>query len=128
MAAGGFTVSLIVTDNDGADSVQSASTTITVSAPTDVVVYGYPNPASTQATIFYNLPSGTTSPVLRIFDLVGRLVRRVELPVAQTTYVWNLTADVGGAVANGLYFCVVTAQNAAGAAIRSQIFKLLIDR
>ena len=128
MAAGGFTVSLIVTDNDGADSVQSASTTIAVSAPTDVVVYGYPNPASTQATIFYNLPSGTTSPVLRIFDLVGRLVRRVELPVAQTTYVWNLTADVGGAVANGLYFCVVTAQNAAGAAIRSQIFKLLIDR
>jgi len=128
MAAGAFTVSLIVTDNDLADSVQSASTTITVQAPTDVVVYSYPNPASTQATIFYNLPAGTTSPVLRIFDLVGRLVRRVELPVAQTTYVWNLTADVGGAVANGLYFCVVTAQNAAGAAIRSQIFKLLIDR
>ena len=128
MAAGAFTVSLIVTDNDNADSVQSASTTITVQAPTDVVVYGYPNPASTQATFFYNLPAGTTSPVLRIFDLVGRLVRRVELPVAQTTYVWNLTADVGGAVANGLYFCVVTAQNAAGAAIKSQIFKLLIDR
>jgi len=128
MAAGVFTVSLIVTDDQSAASVQSASTTITAQAPTDVVVYGYPNPASTQATIFYNLPSGTTSPVLRIFDLVGRLVRRVELPVAQTTYVWNLTADVGGAVANGLYFCVVTAQNAAGAAIRSQIFKLLIDR
>lgn len=128
MAAGVFTVSLIATDDLGAASVQSASTTITVQAPTDVVVYGYPNPASTQATFFYNLPAGTTSPVLHIFDLVGRLVRRVELPVAQTTYVWNLTADVGGAVANGLYFCVVTAQNAAGAAIKSQIFKLLIDR
>jgi len=128
MAAGAFTVSLIVTDDLGAASVQSASTTITVQAPTDVVVYGYPNPASTQATFFYNLPAGTTSPVLRIFDLVGRLARRVELPVAETTYVWNLTANVGGAVANGLYFCVVTAQNAAGAAIRSQIFKLLIDR
>jgi len=128
MAAGAFTVTLIVTDDDGADSVQSASATITVNAPTDVVVYGYPNPASTQATFFYNLPSGTTDPVLRIFDLVGRLVRRVELPAAQITYVWNLTADVGGSVANGLYFCIVTAQNAAGAAIRSQIFKLLIDR
>ncbi len=128
MAAGAFTVSLIVTDNDGADSVQSASATITVTAPTDVVVYGYPNPASTQATFAYSLPAGTTNPVLRIFDLVGRLVRQVDLPATQTTYVWDLTADVGGAVANGLYFCVITAQNAAGAAIKSQIFKLLIDR
>ncbi len=124
-AMGTFVVSLTVTDSNGETS-NAHTEQITVGPAT--MMYSYPNPASDAATIVYRLPAGASNPVLRIFDLVGRLVRRVELPVTQTTYVWNLTADVGGAVANGLYFCVVTAQNAAGAAIRSQIFKLLIDR
>jgi len=128
MAAGQFVVSLIVTDDDEADSVQSASRTITVEAPTEVVLYSYPNPASTQATIAYILPAGASNPVLRIFDLAGRLVRLVELPAAQTTYVWNLNSDGGAALPNGLYFCVVTAQDANGRAIKSRVFKLLIDR
>jgi len=128
MAGGQFVVSLIVTDNDEADSVQSASRTITVEAPTEVVLYSYPNPASTQATIVYYLPTGATDPVLRIFDLVGRLVRLVELPAAQTTYAWNLNSDGGAALPNGLYLCVVTAQNANGRTIKSRVFKLLIDR
>jgi len=128
MATGQFIVTLIVTDNDGTDSVQSASETITVEVPTEVVLYSYPNPASTQATIAYVLPTGASSPVLRIFDLAGRLVRQVDLDAAQTTYSWDLTSDGGAALPNGLYVCMVTAQNANERAIKSQLFKLLIDQ
>ncbi len=128
MAAGQFIVSLVVTDNDGAGSVQTASTTIAVQASTEVVVYSYPNPASTQATIAYILPTGASDPVLRIFDLVGRLVRQVDLDAGETTYAWGLTSNGGAALPNGLYLCVVTAQNANGRAIKSRVFKLLIDR
>ena len=128
MATGQFIVTLIVTDNDGTDSVQSASETIAVEVPTEVVLYSYPNPASTQATIAYVLPTGASSPVLRIFDLTGRLVRQVDLEAGQTTYAWDLTSNGGAALPNGLYFCVITTQDADERTRKSPVFKLLIDR
>jgi len=122
---GTYTVSLTVTDSN--EETSNAHTEEIVVGPA-TMVYSYPNPASDAATIVYRLPEGATDPVLRIFDLVGRLVRQEDLDAAQTTYSWDLTSDGGAALPNGLYVCVITAQNANGRAIKSQMFKLLIDR
>jgi len=122
---GTYTVSLTVTDSN--EEPSNAHTEEIVVGPA-TMVYSYPNPASDAVTIVYRLPEGATDPVLRIFDLVGRLVRQEDLDAAQTTYSWDLTSDGGAALPNGLYVCVVTAQNANERAIKSQMFKLLIDR
>jgi len=124
-AMGTYTASLTVTDSN--EETSNAHTEEIVVGPA-TMVYSYPNPASDAATIVYRLPEGATDPVLRIFDLVGRLVRQEDLDPAQTTYSWDLTSDGGAALPNGLYVCVVTAQNANERAIKSQMFKLLIDR
>jgi len=122
---GTYTVSLTVTDSN--EETSNAHTEEIVVGPA-TMVYSYPNPASDAATIVYRLPEGATDPVLRIFDLVGRLVWQEDLDAAQTTYSWDLTSDGGAALPNGLYVCVVTAQNANERAIKSQLFKLLIDQ
>jgi len=122
---GTYAVSLTVTDSN--EEPSNAHTEEIVVGPA-TMVYSYPNPASDAVTIVYRLPEGATDPVLRIFDLVGRLVRQEDLDAAQTTYSWDLTSDGGAALPNGLYVCVVTAQNANERAIKSQLFKLLIDQ
>ena len=123
MAGGTYTVTLVVTDDRGAES-EPATLVITVEAPERVVTYSYPNPAATQATIVYYLPEGATDPVLRIFNITGALVFETDLTVGEATYVWDLTSGGGNALPNGLYMCVVRAKNAG----RRGVFKLLIDR
>jgi len=124
-AMGTYTASLTVTDSN--EETSNAHTEEIVVGPA-TMVYSYPNPASDAATIVYRLPEGATDPVLRIFDLVGRLVRQEDLDPAQTTYSWDLTSDGGAALPNGLYFCRITVKDATGKTRNSQIFKLLIDQ
>jgi len=124
-AMGTYTVSLTVTDSN--EETSNAHTEEIVVGPA-TMVYSYPNPASDAVTIVYRLPEGATNPVLRIFDLAGRLVRQEDLDPAQTTYSWDLTSDGGATLPNGLYFCRITVKDATGKTRNSQIFKLLIDR
>ena len=125
--AGTYTVSLVVTDAKGGQST-AATQEITVTGPSNIVTYAYPNPATATATIVYYLPEGTTDLVLRVYDLVGNLVYEHDLAAAESTYDWDLTSTSGDELANGLYFYVVTGKDASGKAIRSAIFKLLIQR
>ena len=126
-AAGTYTVTLTVTDDKGSASAPK-TLVITVSGPTGVVTYSYPNPASTQATIAYFFPAGSTSLVLHIYDLSGRLVHEADLDGSTSTYPWDLVADSGDTLPTGLYFYVITGKDAALKAIASPIFKLLIAR
>jgi len=127
MAAGTYTVSLVVTDDKDADSAE-VTKEITVSGPERTVIYSYPNPASTQASIVYYLPTGATDPVLRIYNIAGALVFEHDLTVGESPYVWDLKSTGGTDQPNGLYLCVVVAKNASGGAIKSPTFKLLIAR
>ena len=122
-----YTVSLVVTDDKEANSA-TVTKDIVVSGPAQTILYSYPNPASTQASIVYYLPTGATDPLLRIYNLTGALVHEKVLTVGESPYVWNLASDGGDSMPNGLYFCVVTAKDASGKTIKSAIFKLLVVR
>ena len=124
---GTYTVALIVTDSRGAVS-EETTTEITVAGPTQVVLYGFPNPAATTATVNYFLPTGATAPELRIFDLSGKQVLRQTLAAGDTQFEWGLLNDDGAAVSNGVYFCMITATSAAGQTITSEVFRLLVAR
>lgn len=126
-APGAYIVSVIAVDSRGGEST-AKTVTVTVSGPTRVIVYGYPNPASTQATFNLLLPDGTTNPVLRIFGIDGRLVLEEDLGTGATNYLWNLLDTAGDPVGNGLYLCVVTATATGGGSVRSEVFRLLIVR
>ncbi len=126
-APGTVTVSVIAVDSRGGESV-AKTIQVTVSGPTRVIVYAYPNPASTQATFNLLLPDGTTDPLLRIFAIDGRLVLEEELGAGVTTFLWNLLDSGGSPVGNGLYFCIISGQANGGGSIRSEIFRLLVAR
>jgi len=126
-AAGDYTVSVIATDSRGAESA-AKTIEITVTGPTQVLVSAYPNPAKTQATFEYFLPDGSTDVVLRVYRLDGKLIYQATLNASATTYVWDLVDDDDEALANGLYFCVVTATDEDGKTIRSEVFRLLVTQ
>ena len=64
-STGTYNVTLTVTDNDGLKSSVTKKQLQVVAAGAEVELHSYPNPASTQASIVYYLPTGATDPVLR---------------------------------------------------------------
>ena len=106
----------------------SGGSIVVTTASGGIAVYAYPNPASRQATFVFALPQGATDAVLRILDLIGMLVREIDLAAGATQYTWDLEDAGGTVVANGMYFVVVTATDGDGRAIRSEVFRLLIAR
>jgi len=127
-STGPYSVTLTVTDNDGAKSAVTKKQIQVAAAGAEVGLYSYPNPASRQASIVYYLPTGATDPVLRIYSITGALVFEQTLTVGESPYVWDLNSTGGTAQPNGLYLCVVVAKNANGGTIKSPTFKLLIAR
>lgn len=126
-APGTYTVKVVAVDARGGRS-QKKTLAVTVEGPTRVVVWAYPNPAATVATINYLLPTDAIAPELWIFDLNRNRILRQTLPVGETEFDWNLLDEGGTAVANGLYYCMITATSAADKAITSDVFRLLVER
>ena len=81
------------------------------------------NPVESRALFVYQLPSGTLSAALRVYDIVGRLVFEAALDVGAGEYAWGLEDRLGEPLASGLYLYVVVAD-----AERSAIGRLVIDR
>ncbi|MDD5265456.1 MAG: PKD domain-containing protein, partial [Candidatus Bipolaricaulis sp.] len=127
MTAGTYTVSVTATDSRGGVS-EAKTLAIVVTGPEQIAVRAYPNPAKTQATLNYYLPNGATDPVLRVYRLDGKLVFEANLDEETAAYIWDLVADDDEKVANGLYFCVVTATDEDGKTIRSEVFRLLVTQ
>jgi PKD repeat protein len=127
-ARGTYTVKLTVTDNDGLTGSTTKQITVGQARPS-VAVHCYPNPASTQTTFKYTLPSGTAKAVLHLFDVRGKPVFHHELTVAAQEYAWNLKSDAGEPLPNGPYFFYITAFDASGKWLaQSDIGKLVIQR
>jgi PKD repeat protein len=124
-SSGGYTVIMEVELADGR-TLTKEHYPIQVGEPTPL--YAYPNPAARSATIVFELPSGLTSPLLRIFSLVGRALAEEDLAAGATTFVWDLVAADGEDVPNGLYFILVSGEDVDGRPWRSVVFKLLVVR
>jgi PKD repeat protein len=84
------------------------------------------NPVATQAAIEFLLPQGAENPVLRVFDLLGRLVFQSDAPVGDQ-FTWDLVDRADRAVPNGLYFYLITAA-LDGRTIRSEVGRILVVR
>lgn len=120
---GTYNVTVVAVDSRGGRS-KTKRVAVTVTGAAGTVLYAYPNPAATIATFTYFLPQDATDPVLRIYDLTGRLVFEQELPAGQSTFEWNLKTTGNGDLPGGLYLCVLTVTGAN----RSDVFRLLIVR
>lgn len=127
-STGTYSVTLSVTDSDGAESAITKKQIQVAAAGAEVGIYSYPNPSVTQAAIVYYLPTGATEPVLRICNITGALVFEQALIVGESPYVWDLSSAGGMAQPNGLYLCAIVAKDANGRTIKSLIFKFLIAR
>ena len=127
-AAGTYSVALTVTDNGGATSAVVTNRVTVGQGGGEIATHSYPNPAKTQATLVFYVPEGATELVVRIYDVVGRLVHEANLPAGDSTYVWDLRSGDGGDLPTGLYFYVIAGKDATGKVIKSPIFKLLIVR
>lgn len=126
-APGTYTVSVVAVDARGARSV-ARTVQVTVSGPERAIVYGYPNPARTTATIAYFLPEGASSPELHVFNMAGRRILVQALAAEEARYDWDLRDGDGEAIASGLYFCMIVAKSAGNRTITSQTFRLLVSR
>lgn len=83
------------------------------------------NPARTQCRIQLVLPAGAAQAQIQIFDMLGREVRRSD--VTGTQFTWDLRDGNGRAIADGLYFFLVTAR-VDGGTISSEVGKILVVR
>lgn len=120
-----YTAKLTVT---GGANTASKSDTVQCSSPIPERLDAYPNPATRQATFRYGLPFGSTDLELWIFDLNRSQILRQSLDEDETEWQWDLRDETAEPVANGLYFCIITAKNDAGRAITSEVFRLLVAR
>ncbi len=69
--------------------------------------YVMPNPATAQTRIGYALPDGWRIARLSVYDVAGRLVRRLDPAPGTRGFVavdWDGTGDSGERVASGVYF------------------------
>ncbi len=126
-APGDYTVTVVAVDDRGGVS-EEETVTFTVDGPTRVVMRAFPNPAATVATINYFLPNGATNPELRVFDVAGKRILVQALPDGEAEFEWDLRDSTGARVATGMYFCVITATDAGGGTIASDVFRVLVVR
>jgi hypothetical protein len=83
--------------------------------PTRAALYhNTPNPFNPTTTIRYDVPVGGANVDLAIYDVAGRLVKRLAAgfqPPGAKTAVWDGHNDSGQPVASGVYFYRLSAGN-----------------
>lgn len=109
-----ITIDTVTAVNDDAGGPPSTTSLVAV----------YPNPFNPRTTIAFDLAEAASAE-LAIFDLRGRLVRRLESGVRPSGHhrsIWDGLDDSGRAVPTGTYFCRLTTQRG------SQTMKLTVAR
>jgi len=79
----------------------------------DAEVYSYPNPARGNTLRFKFLVGETSDVAIRVFDVAGDIVARLEKPAAPGGIASTLSWDISG-IASGVYIYRLTAKTASG--------------
>lgn len=99
---------------------------IAATGANDIELLGnYPNPCHGEADIRYSLPEGVSELVLKVYDLTGKALQSIELPVdggAAGSYSSHVTFNLG----EGLYLYQLAGSSNGGKQIQSASKKLLI--
>jgi hypothetical protein len=69
--------------------------------PEKISLYAYPNPFNSSTTITYH---GLASGYIGIYDIKGRLVKRLQLSDRTGSITWDAYSDNGINVSSGIYF------------------------
>jgi len=129
---GTFTVELSVTDNFGRNNSITQQVNVLESAPTTegiVEVRTFPQPASTQTTFVYQVPSSAQRVMLFVFASTGRQVFANDaLDARGGRFTWNLLGNDETRVPNGAYFYVITALGATGNGVGRATGKIIVQR
>ncbi len=104
---------LVATDHHGeSDIVEPGVITVALGeSPGVTFAPVFPNPSRGSATLEFTVPYDGARATLTVHDAAGRVVRRLldrTAGAGRHARVWNGRNDHGGAVASGLYFCVLT--------------------
>jgi len=126
-AEGTYAVELTVTDEGGLSDSATLNVVVADDAR-EIRLSAYPNPASREVTLRITVSAGASDLIVRVYDLIGRMVLEQELEDRATSSTWDLRSSGGAELANGLYFCIATARDSSGRVITSEIFRLLIAR
>jgi YVTN family beta-propeller protein len=94
--------SIVILD-DRTNGIEDQADRIRPNSPS--ILGSYPNPFNSEALIEYRLPAGINRASLTIFDIGGRLIRRLNLGTGGDIgeVVWNGRSDNGLACPSGLY-------------------------
>lgn len=76
------------------------------------------NPVATNASFHYALPREAIWAELRVYDLLGRLVWRMELDRGGETARWDLRSLSGAKVSSGLYLAVLVTDRGSSPPVR----------
>lgn len=80
-----------------------------------------PNPANTALNVYYSLSADAD---LMVYDVAGRMVYSCRLAASDHQLVWDLTAEGGAPLANGLYLVVTCPEGK----VVGKPFRLVIQR
>lgn len=80
------------------------------------------NPVRDEAVFRYELPEGTGWAELRVYDILGRLLTQIPLPVEGLVHRWDLSTPQGE-LANGLYFVVIVADTGVSSPVRLVVWR-----
>ncbi|UCC79578.1 MAG: T9SS type A sorting domain-containing protein [Candidatus Zixiibacteriota bacterium] len=69
--------------------------------PEKISLYAYPNPFNSSTTITYN---GLAPGYIGIYDIRGRLVKRLQLSDRTKSITWDASSDDGSWITSGVYF------------------------
>ncbi|MEW5825585.1 MAG: S8 family serine peptidase [Candidatus Bipolaricaulota bacterium] len=82
-------------------------------APGRPIVRVLEQPVREEARFEVELPPGGATAELRVYEVDGALLARLDVPTGGGAVVWNLVSDGGARVAAGLYLYVVVAPSGA---------------
>jgi len=122
---GEYTIQLLIYQKDGSVTQQWGQLTVEAKQGGTLFGHAWPNPARDTAHLSMSVPVGSNLDI-RLYDLVGELVRETwQVKEAKDTVV-SLVSSSGRPLANGIYIVTVDVREPGTASVQRLNLKLVI--